>query len=227
MVCTLLPGIFGALVQGALFLGVCATLLWKKLFDEPPRSWPCFLADGSKQIVGAGWIHALNILSAMKLRSHLEAGDECAWYWINVVVDCTAGVFIEYLSLEVYLSILSACLHQAAAEEFRGGHYHERDVSGDLVFHWKRYFKQLGLWLLVVSQMKLCVVTLTLVFHGRMLEAAEFVLDLFVDERSELLMVTVFTPFFMNALQFWVVDNFLKRNSGEHEALRSWGQELC
>ena len=60
-----------------------------------------------------------------------------------------------------------------------------------------------------------------------MLEAAEFVLDLFVDERSELLMVTVFTPFFMNALQFWVVDNFLKRNSGEHEALRSWGQELC
>lgn len=41
-----------------------------------------------------------------------------------------------------------------------------------------------------------------------MLEVAEFVLDIFVDERSELLMVMVFTPFFMNALQFWVVDNF-------------------
>jgi len=227
MACTLLPGFFGALLQGALFLGVCGTLLWKKHFDKPPRSWPCFLADSSKQIVGAGWIHILNILSAMKLQRHLEVGDECAWYWINIVVDCTVGVVVEYVSLEAYLSVLSVALKEDAVEEFQGGHYYERDVSGNLVFHWRRYFKQLGLWILVVSQMKSCVVVLMLMFHATLLKVAESALDLFQDEKSKLLMVMVITPFFMNALQFWLVDNFLKRNSGQHELLRPWQQELC
>ena len=227
MGCTLLPGIFDVLVQGVLFLGFCCILLLKKHFDEPPRSWKGFLADCSKQICGVGWIHVVNSMSSWKLQGALRVGDECAWYWVNIIVDCSLGVVCEYIFLAFCLEALSWGLGAAAIEEFRGGHYYERDVSGIMSFHWRRYFKQLGLWFLVVTQMKICITAFVITFQGSLLMVAAFTLGFFDDEKSKLVVVKVITPSFVNSLQFWLVDSFLKRNSGDHELVHSTHPEFC
>lgn len=76
-------------------------LKWSQFHDG--RDLFEFLMDSSKQLLGAGWIHVLNLLFAKKLEERFQAsgGDECDWYWINIVVDCTFGVAVTYLLLQL------------------------------------------------------------------------------------------------------------------------------
>ena len=87
--CAVLGGFYAVGLQLLLFGGVCAVMLYKKHTESPPRSWPRFCADTSKQALGAAWIHVLNVGCAWRLQHLLQTSDECAWYWINIVLDCT------------------------------------------------------------------------------------------------------------------------------------------
>jgi hypothetical protein len=116
--CELLPGVFGFAVQVVLALIVVCTLVYKKSLDKVPRTWQEFGLDSSKQVfgersspptplpctTGSGIIHALNILFAFELNAFNKGdGDACGWYWLNIVIDCTLGVGVNYLLLTVGL----------------------------------------------------------------------------------------------------------------------------
>lgn len=135
-------------------------------------------------------------------------GDQCDWYWINIMLDTTLGVLAEYCFLLLYLSSLEHLLGPSGAEEFRGGGYY--DLRQQSRFMVGRYLKQLALWLIVVTSMKLVMVCI-MFFSAHDLHAiAGFVLQPFLGSSEiKLLMVMVATPLCMNALQFWVTDNFL------------------
>jgi len=214
MVCTLLPGVFGALLQGILFLGACGALALKRSFDDGSRSLLSFLADSSKQVWGAGWVHVLNIGLALAFQERIGGGDACDWYWINIVVDCTLGVLVEFALLSVCLQLLVMIVGDAAAEEFRGGHYYECD--GDLAkvrFRWSRYVKQVALWLAVVTGMKLAISFLMVTFRKGFLGLAELCIGGLTDQ-WKLPAVMVLTPFCMNSLQFWLVDGIIRKGGG-------------
>jgi len=202
--CDLMPPGFGVLVQGLLFLVCCLGLVAKKLRD-PHRTWPEFLLDSSKQLSGAGLVHVLNLLCAGAFADRLE-GDACSWYWINIVVDCTVGVGVEYALLLGLMRLLRWLLG-SGAEDFETGNY------GDLgQIHKVRYFKQLLLWWVIVACMKLLMVLCMVLGRGGFLAAAEFALSpVRGSPRLELVAVMIVTPTCMNLLQFWITDNFIKR----------------
>jgi hypothetical protein len=52
--------------------------------------------DVSKQIVSACIAHFLNLSLAILLSLDNNT-DQCVWYFINILMDCTLGVFICYL----------------------------------------------------------------------------------------------------------------------------------
>jgi len=58
-----------------------------------------FCLDSSKQIAGAGWIHVANMFCAMILGKVAKRGDQCEWYWIEIMLDTTLGVAVEYYLL--------------------------------------------------------------------------------------------------------------------------------
>jgi len=210
--CTLLPGLLGAALQGLLFLGVCVALLWKKTFDVPPRSWPVFLADSSKQIVGAGWLHALNMLCSWGLERHVRSGDACDWYFVNVVVDCTLGVALECLLLRAWSDFIARFGTLQLSAALQSGNYYEPVGYGeDARFQAASYAKQLALWLFVVTQMKALILLLFLAARGFFLEAADAVLGAIPSAEAKLVVVMVAVPFAMNVLQVCLVDSFLKR----------------
>merc|ERR1719159_1803018 len=76
--CNILSDWFGFFVQGALFAVCCGSLLMKWYLENPRRKFKIFLLDSSKQIVGAGVIHCLNMLCAMIFADFDDAlADEC------------------------------------------------------------------------------------------------------------------------------------------------------
>merc|ERR1711862_931519 len=79
-----------------------------------------FFLDASKQFAGAGWIHIMNLAFASALNSFMSSGDECEWYWINIMVDTTIGTGVAY----VFLQIANAFIRKkipASAHDFQSG----------------------------------------------------------------------------------------------------------
>ena len=223
MVCRLIPGLLGVTLQGLLFLGVCLALLCKKQHDDPPRAWPTFLADSSKQMIGAGWLHALNLVCSWALDAIerpggaevAEDGDACDWYFINVVVDCSLGVFVEYLLLKGWSFILTRLNLPGLSDATESGNYYEPVGHGEDPPRFQRdmYLKQLLMWLLIVTQMKLLLVALFLATHSWLIFLTRRSLCSIPSDEAKLAVVMIVVPYVMNTLQVWLVDAFLKKNS--------------
>ncbi|CAL1172646.1 unnamed protein product [Cladocopium goreaui] len=203
--CIVLPGLYGLLVQLLLFACCIGTLIAKKVVEGGERTWFQFGLDSSKQLIGAGWIHILNLLCAELLGSQMGQGDECEWYWLNIILDTTLGVLIEYLLLRVLTDALNTVLEEGA-QDFRTGSYWR---GGE--FQVIMYAKQLGLWLVIVTFMKLFMVILMILLAKPLTIAAGVCLKPFMDPLLKLLVVMIATPIIMNAFQLWVTDNFIKK----------------
>lgn len=201
--CHVLEGVFGLLVQGVLFLISIGVLAYKFKLDPAGRTPTQFILDSSKQIAGAGWTHVLNLMCAVVLHRATESGDQCAWYWIEIMVDTTLGVAVEYFLLQALVRAIGY-ISEEAAHEVTSGKY----VDGEGNFRVGSYFRQLGAWLIVVTGMKLSMLGLLLVGRVPFQALAGFVLAPFLaNEHLKLIMVMIVTPGVMNSLQFWLVDN--------------------
>jgi len=102
------PGL-GPVVQ--IILGCCcaSVLAYKCYHDKSGRGVVRFCFDSSKNFGGAFWMHIANLLVAGVLgswqsgRGGSEETDPCQWYWIEIMMDTTLGVFVEYKLLEALL----------------------------------------------------------------------------------------------------------------------------
>merc|ERR1719221_2259642 len=119
--CAVLPGLFGVLVQGLLFGFSVAVLGLKFWRDSSGRTARQFALDSSKQIAGAGWTHCLNLLCAWVLGRLTAEGDQCAVYWIEIMVDTTIGVAVEFYLLQLLLLGVGRALGAAAAASLTSG----------------------------------------------------------------------------------------------------------
>eukprot|EP00928_Gymnodinium_smaydae_P036174 TRINITY_DN25319_c0_g4_i1.p1 TRINITY_DN25319_c0_g4~~TRINITY_DN25319_c0_g4_i1.p1 ORF type:complete len:970 (-),score=200.96 TRINITY_DN25319_c0_g4_i1:64-2973(-) len=215
--CTL-GGSFGLVVQ-FLLLCVCMLALYLKKkreeFKGSKRTWRDFMFDSSKQLAGAGWVHVLNMGCAVLLGMFSgAAADACEWYWVEIMIDTTLGVFVEFLFLEVYTKQLEKLTNFSGA--FKTGEYIDKE-TGEL--NTMNYLKQLAVWLLVISSMKLCMVFVMIAGKAPLEHFAHTFVGYF-DETPQfkLILVMVITPGVMNCVQFWLTDNFLKAG-GEDETM--------
>lgn len=102
------------------------------------RSWNVWGFDVSKQVFGQLTQHIFNLIVATKIGE--SSSLECEWYLIQILSDCSIGVFIQYL----YLSALTYVLKDSGEYRLVSGDYGEDDVNCS------KYFYQLSLWILVV-----------------------------------------------------------------------------
>mmetsp|Transcript_12762 Transcript_12762/g.30543 ORF Transcript_12762/g.30543 Transcript_12762/m.30543 type:complete len:320 (+) Transcript_12762:52-1011(+) len=203
--CRLLGGWFAKGVQLALFISTMSVLVAKYCkTKDTGRSFFVFCVDSSKQYAGAGFIHIMNLLLAEKLNGMFPGGDPCDWYWVNLVVDCTLGVFVAWFFLQSFLKVLvpAFCANTSGLEP---GNY------GDGEFKLAVYVKQMVFWLTVVFFMKLTMLCLMAGLGEFWLWLSSSILDgLDATPRVKLVVVMCITPAFFNGLQFWLQDNFLR-----------------
>ena len=98
--CELL-GEFGFIIQGILGVLSFSVLVLKRVFESPQRKWKVWFFDSSKQLISSAFAHFMNVLIALFLASNHSGSDSCVWYFINIFVDTTIGVFICYLLMKL------------------------------------------------------------------------------------------------------------------------------
>lgn len=204
----MLSGPSGKITQFLLFLCCCGILAFKYYWDRGGRTVMEFLLDSSKQIIASGWIHLLNLGFAMKLEAHYRAdGDQCDWYWLNIVLDCTIGVALNYALLQLLTSIASSFAPDQA-DDLRTGEYRDKNDA----FVPATYLKQLTVWMVVVSIMKVCMLLIMVFGHTFLLQLAQLMLIPFdASAEAKLFVVMIATPLLMTAFQFWLTDAFISK----------------
>lgn len=206
--CLVLPGIGGLAVQ-ALLMACCGGVFYLKLQNEEKslgldaRSRGEFILDASKQVFGAIWLHCMNLGFAI-----VSSGDECEWYWINIMVDTTLGTAVSYLLLRIAMAFIKKKFTEEEADDFKPGEYKTDLGQIDNT----KYWKQLFVWLVVVSCMKILMAVFMFLFSGPLLAIAGVILAPFLMlPWLKLLVVMIVCPLIMDGFQIWMVDNFLKR----------------
>lgn len=221
-------------MQGSLALLTMATLSYKWKTDTSGRNRLMFVMDTFKNCSGAGCLHFANILFARVLAPVLKDADECHWYFIEIMIDTTLGVYVEFLLLMKIIEGAHHCECTALADDLSqhagGGHPEQPETSSGGVesgsaqltgdhdvpsrqgnfsdIEFVKYFKQVSVWLLVVLSMKGVMVVIMLVMAPQLIAAANFLLSpVDADPNVELVLVMIVTPAIMNSLQFWLQDN--------------------
>uniref|UniRef100_A0A7S3UND9 Uncharacterized protein n=2 Tax=Oxyrrhis marina TaxID=2969 RepID=A0A7S3UND9_OXYMA len=224
--CKLLGGAFAIAVQLVLFVTTLAVMYGRKRCG-PERSWPVFLLDSSKQYMGAGYIHLLNLALAEKLKSMYSNSDPCNWYAVNLALDCTLGVFFtwQFLGLShVILKMLKFKLSDFEVGRYdRSERYSQEDGQKAGGVAVAPYFKQLMVWFCVVTAMKLCMLAIMMGLEGDWQALSSFLLDwLNPYPKAKLVAVMCVVPAIFNGLQFWLQDMFLaaKTTSSQLSAQR-------
>jgi len=206
--CEVLPGFFGLFVQAIAGLCCIGTLIFKKYREQSERTWFEFGLDSTKLLCGAVWVHTMNLVFAENLESKLATGDQCDWYWINVMLDVIFGVSIEYFLLVKLTAMIQCLLGPQRAQDFESGSY--KDLQGHIMYD--RFFKQLAVWLVVVTGMKLSVLLIMVLFPASLEAMASYVLSPVNGHPDlKLIVVMILTPVTVNSLQLWLVDNIIKK----------------
>lgn len=188
-------------MQGFLGIICISSLLIKRWLEHPLRPWKVFWLDTTKQACSACLAHLMNLAIALVL-SGLEGDDECVWYFINIVIDCSVGVLIAYLLLKaVDVYAVQSC------PRIRSGYY----ISKDGTISLSAWALQLMVWCIIVSISKWLLVCVIALSRPALKVTGHLLLKPFEAFPSvELLVVMIAVPCVMNCFQFWVQDSFLK-----------------
>ncbi|KAF9695103.1 hypothetical protein EKO04_006755 [Ascochyta lentis] len=234
--CNLL-GDFALIVQGALGLLAVSSLAVKRLREHPRRPMKIWFFDVSKQVFGSVLLHLANVLMSMLSSGQFdvqaqtqaaaltavtaEKGDEpnpCSFYLLNLAIDTTIGIPILVLLLKVFHRAFLLTPLASPPESIRSGNYGHPPRAT-----W--WLKQSIIYFLGLIGMKLCVLAIF-----ALLPWIAWVGDwaLRWTEGNTALQITfvmfVF-PLIMNALQYWIVDGFIKDPAGQESGYEGVGNE--
>jgi len=197
--CRLVDGEFQLIVQLLLFLVCLGTLIIKRHTENPQRLFKIWALDGLKQGIGALFGHFSNIaLSIIINKSIINGnGDECLFYCLSFILDCTIGTMINLLLLYSFETLLKT----------KFGEY-GNDLLNPSLFIW---FYQLIVWLIIIIISKLFI----LIFFFQTSNELDYILGYLFEPiqrypNIELILVMIVIPFILNVIQFWIQDNFLK-----------------
>ncbi|XP_036389679.1 musculoskeletal embryonic nuclear protein 1a isoform X2 [Megalops cyprinoides] len=186
---------FGIFLQGLLAVVAFSTLMLKR-FREPKherRPWRIWFLDTSKQAIGMLFIHFANVYL-----SDLTEEDPCSLYLINFLLDASLGMLLIYAGVRA----VSVVVEWRQWDSLRFGEYGEPVQCS-------AWAGQCALYILIMMFEKVLIILVLLIPQWKQLA----LLNPIENPELELAIVMLIVPFFVNALMFWVVDNFLMRKS--------------
>ncbi|KAI8362817.1 vacuolar membrane protein-domain-containing protein [Blakeslea trispora] len=201
--CQLMDG-FGLVIQLVLFLTVLITLIYKRAYESPQRPIQIWALDVSKQFIGAGMIHFINIgISYAAIVQSFRPQNSCVWYFLNLAIDTTLGVFILWCWLQLLYRALER-LHVncgGATGDYGPPPFRQRC---------SRWLRQMTVFLSAAILTKLCLCVF-LMYSPWLVKLGELALSWTKGRpRLQLVFVMLIFPLVMNALQFWLTDTILK-----------------
>jgi hypothetical protein len=201
---------FGILIQGCLGIICLLALMVKRYLEVPRRPLLIWFLDTMKQVVGQMTQHFANLYIANRI-GHKD-GMECEWYLINLIVDCTLGVFFCYLYLKIATHVVSG-----TGLEFKSGDYGQgsnltlNEDSENIKWSFNSFLNQLVWWVCIVAISKFTALGIILIFYQLLEHLGIMLLTPFKnDPKLKLIFVMIIFPVIFNIIQFWFTDNVIK-----------------
>jgi len=153
----------------------------------------------SKQIVGQMFVHGVNVIVS-DLGSTRTSGNACVYYFLNILLDTTLGVYAIYITLFFLTWYFSEKLKLKGLQSGQYG-------SPPSLNYWVR---QLAIYVVSLTSMKLFVIALVS-FWGGLSDVAAWLLSwLGNGDTIQVIFTMGLFPIFMNIIQFWVIDSIIK-----------------
>eukprot|EP00931_Biecheleriopsis_adriatica_P112932 TRINITY_DN87804_c0_g1_i1.p1 TRINITY_DN87804_c0_g1~~TRINITY_DN87804_c0_g1_i1.p1 ORF type:complete len:253 (+),score=35.12 TRINITY_DN87804_c0_g1_i1:31-759(+) len=216
-------GIFGILVQVLIGAWCLLTLLVLWRMETPRRPFMTWLGDMSKQMVGAGYGHFLNIFVALLFGEELESAasnNQCVWYLVGFLSDIFFCTFLCW----VVTKAMRPVIKERCGIDI--GDYDSNDNVDDgrqSIAPWVMWCLQTGIWLGIMTAVKAVVSLGVYLAQGPLygsLASAFHVVGLCHHQRAQLLVSVVFVPIIGDAFQFAVQDSFLKNTEAAAAAAK-------
>lgn len=208
--CRLLSGTYASMLQ--VFLGVfsLSSLFYKRWIVESEsasmRPYEVWLMDVSKQAVQSVFVHFGNIfLSIVFVGLHMDdnpssSGDECAFYFLSFILDTVVGVHLIWMGLRGVRMVSTWWGWTSVTTQGSYGHPPSFSI----------YLKQLFCFLLATFMSKFVLGLFLYSLRAELDELGTVVFRTFkMEPATELTIVMVVCPIFLNAAQFWLLDNIL------------------
>jgi len=223
-------GFFGICVQGLIGAWCILTLLVLWRCEANRRSFFTWVGDMSKQLVGAGWGHFMNVFLAMFLGAVMEDSpdnNQCVWYLVGFLSDIFFVTFLCWLLTNFARPhIRRICgIDIGDYENAEGGEgagkaekpeleQSEEVAAAKRMPWWMMWLCQTGLWLLIMTTVK-ALVTIGVYLAQNMLYTgiaqAFKSAGLCHHQRLQLVTSVIIVPVIGDAFQFAVQDSFLKK----------------
>ncbi|KAF1963503.1 hypothetical protein CC80DRAFT_587901 [Byssothecium circinans] len=222
-----LLGPYALFVQAALGLLAVSSLVIKRLRETPRRPVKIWFFDVSKQVFGSVLLHLANVFMSMLSSGSFdiaaktqattqyvdpdkegEQPNPCSFYLLNIFIDTTIGIPILILLLKVLHKAFLLTPIARPVESIRSGNYGHPPRAT-----W--WLKQSLIYFLGLFGMKLCVFVLF-----ALLPWIAWVGDWALrwtegNEAIQIAFVMFIFPLIMNALQYWIIDGFIKDPASE------------
>jgi hypothetical protein len=201
--CKLIGNLFSNSLQFLLLFISFSTLFYKRYIELPRRPWNIWVFDVSKQLIGGFCIHFLNIFVSGYILN-VSGSDECSWYFLNYLIDCTVGIVIVYY---IHNSIRKRIVNKQGETSalYKIGDYNN---PPDRMI----WFKQFTLYLFSLLMNKLIITLFLYITKKPMSIFGNWLFKpLQSNSDTELLVVMILCPFILSSLQYWLFDNMLKK----------------
>lgn len=210
--CRLL-GPFSLLVQAALGALALLSLVYKRWKERPQRPLKVWAFDVSKQVFGSAMLHLANLLMSMFSAGQLEITSKykpnpCSFYLLNLGIDTTLGIPILIFILHILNSIAQYTPLANPPESIKSGNYGRPPKA----FWW---FKQAIIYFIGLLGMKICVFFLIQLLPF-IVKVGDWALRWTEGNAAvQIIFVMLLFPVIMNAIQYYIIDTFIKKPSRE------------
>ncbi len=162
-------------------------------------------------MIGSIIIHYINLIFSIVYGNKSQT-NQCSWYNSSVLIDTTFGILIDY-ALLVFFTFFLELICPISANS--GNYYKIKFENGKkkASIYVLVYIIQLITWIVVVSLMKLIVILIQITFPKECDYIGNLLLYFFRNSETMMLIFSIIIfPMIMNIFQYWVQDNFIKKN---------------
>jgi len=195
-------------VQGCMGMIAISVLILKRQKEHPKRPFKIWVLDATKQIIGQLMVHFINIaLSYIRIfKNSAKETNPCIWYFLNLILDTTIGIFI----LMLYMHIMDKIVKLLKITNCETGYYGD-NPNKPLISAW---IKQTIIFILCLFSMKFTVLYIINKFSIFM-EFGHFVIGLMSKNvKVQVVFDMLILPVTMNAIQVKIIINlffFIKK----------------
>ncbi|KAL8692539.1 MAG: hypothetical protein Q9218_002460 [Villophora microphyllina] len=210
------------IIQGALGGLALLSLVYKRWRERPQRPLKIWFFDVSKQVVGSVLLHVANLLMSMlssgqfTVTPKTETGEyranPCSFYLLNLAIDTTLGIPILIILLRLLTYAFSLTPLGDPPESIQSGNYGRPAKAS-----W--WLKQSFIYFLGLLGMKACVFVIFQLCPW-IVRVGDWALKWTEGNKTvQIFFVMLFFPVIMNAIQYYIIDGFIKdQNPAEPEA---------